>query len=145
MTMCSVAVWPDFGGVDGEYPGQLIDLADVATSGGTDLANYSASYASVGFDVGTLTVTSGGTADVAVITLDGNYSNATFNIVDYHGTIAVSDPVSAHAGTTSSTANVALLGSYIASLFASPEGQIITPTTTETGQGQTSLAHPHHT
>ncbi len=134
-----------FGGVDGEFPGQLIDLADVATSGGTDLANYSASYASVGFDVGTLTVTSGGTADVAVITLDGNYSNASFNIVDYHGTIAVSDPVSAHAGTTSSTANVALLGSYIASLFASPEGLAVTPTTTETGHGQAPLAHPHHT
>jgi len=39
--------------------------------------------------------------------------------------------------------NVALLGSYMASLFASPEGQLGTPLSATT-QALHSLASPHH-
>ncbi|HXX02914.1 MAG TPA: hypothetical protein VEJ37_01170, partial [Xanthobacteraceae bacterium] len=41
------------------------------------------------------------------------------------------------------TGGVALLGSYMASLFASPEGQVGAQATAETAQSQAVLAHPH--
>lgn len=143
-----------FGGFGGEYPAQLIDLGAVAYSGG-----FSATYSATGVDVGTLKVTSGGST-FAAITLDGNYTNATFNIVEdtNNNTVAVSDPLSLVGGTPTTLAstadegkhhhkhgasNVALLGSYMASVFGSPGvGQTGTQTL-DTAQTDTVLTHPH--
>lgn len=141
-----------FGGVGGEFPDQLIDLADVSYASNTFSATYSltTSSANPNLDIGTLTVSSGGGV-VAVITLEGNYvSGTTFSIVDDGGTVAISDPTApttlAGASNPSApftgTGNAALLGGYIASLFASPEGQA-GASTAEPSQTQTVLVHPH--
>jgi len=120
--------------------------------------NFSATFS--GSDTGgELIVTSGGT-NFAVITLVGDYVNATFDVISApNDTVAVIDPqsmmpagaVSTLAATGNaaspgtSTGSVALLGSYMAALFASPEGQVGTPAAAETGQSETVITHPHAT
>ena len=150
-----------FGGAGGEFPGQLIELVDVPVTGAT-LSNFSASFSGNGLG-GELIVTSGGTANVvAEITLSGYYVNAVFDVVSANvsgGVLAISDPLSIAGGavttlaaTTSAsspaatgTGSVALLGSYMASLFASTEGQVGAQTTAETAQSEAVITHPHAT
>ncbi len=145
-----------FGGFGGEYPDQLIELGGVAYDSGA-----SATFTPTGFDSGTLTVSSGATI-YAAVKLVGDYINATFTIVDDGGKLAVSDPLSVLGGTPTTLAstadkggddhkhhhkdgasNVALLGSYMASVFGSPGiGQVATQTL-DTAQTDTVLTHPH--
>ena len=98
-----------------------------------------------------------------MITLEGNYvSGATFTVFGDRSNIGIYDPPAPrHAGidaaaTLASTANpppslinyagtsnVALLGNYMASMFAATEGGV-TPTGGEGAQNQTALAAAHH-
>ena len=109
---------------------------------------------------GTLEVTSGGT-DVADIELAGSYKTSNFVFTPGAGnTVKITDPSGSIAGgavTTLASAansgpsltgftgpsNIALLGTYMASLFASTEGQVGTPISATT-QALHSLASPHH-
>ena len=47
------------------------------------------------------------------------------------------------APATSAAGSVALLGNYMAALFATPEGQAGAQTMAETAPSQAVLAHPH--
>ena len=148
-----------FGGINGAFPGQLIDLANYAYNPAT-AASFSASFSGSPTG-GTLTVTSGSSA-IAAIDLVGNYTHATFSVVSntITGDFAVSDPTGTIAtGATTTLApvtsngsapsnavnasSVALLGSYMATLFASAEGQIGNSTEEASSQNIAQLAHPH--
>ena len=95
-----------------------------------------------------LTVTEG--ADSASVTLAGNEMAAHFIVSQDSGTgTLIVDPPATLAATAGRPAtnfggasNIALLGSYMAGMFASVEGQVGTPTM-ETSHNQTVLAHPH--
>jgi len=99
------------------------------------------------FAGGTLTVSSGGVV-VAEINLSGTYSPTDFRFTSGPGdTVEITDPP---AGTvtggavTTLVCNVPLLGSYMASLFAVPEGQVGAQTATaEATPSQAVLTHPH--
>jgi hypothetical protein len=106
----------------------------------------------------TLTVTNG--TDTVALKFAGNLTGHTFVLGDDgSGKTRITDPVGKIASgattTLASTANdspslinlaaasnVALLGNYMASMFASVGGQVGTPTV-ETSQNQMVLAHPH--
>jgi len=93
--------------------------------------------------------------------VEGDFTIKDFKFTSGAGdTIEITDPFGSIAGgavTTLASAannspspagftgggNVALLGSYMASLFASPEGQLGTPMSATT-QALHSLAAPHH-
>jgi len=117
---------------------QYIDLRSVTfTSSGA----FTDSFAG-----GTLTVSSGGVV-VAEINLAGAYTATDFRFTSGPGdTVKITDPP---AGTVTSGAvtplvcNVPLLGSYMASLFASVEGQVSTQVTAETAHSVAALASPH--
>ena len=147
-----------FGGVLSEFPGQLIVLSGV-TSGANVSANYTfsgfvPSGPLAGLAFGALTVTSNSTL-VADINLIGDYpgGSAEFTVTKYGTDVAISDP--GGGATLASTANarppaagtgsVALLGSYMASLFASPEGQAGAQTTADMAQSEAVITHPHAT
>jgi hypothetical protein len=106
----------------------------------------------------TLTVTNG--TDTVALKFAGNLTGHTFVLGDDgSGKTRITDPVGKIASgattTLASTAidspsltnlaaasNIALLGNYMASMFASVEGHVGTPTV-ETSQNQMVLAHPH--
>lgn len=156
-TSASTVTVYGFGGVAGEFPAQLIDLGSVAYTTGFS-ATYSVTSASADpfLDQGTVTVTSGG-SQFAVIDVVGDYMSNSFNVVSAtNDTVAIDDPTQPYEAppTLASTGNTpapstgassaALLGNYMASLFASAEGQVGTQTT-DAAQTQTLLAHPHAT
>jgi hypothetical protein len=81
--------------------------------------------------------------DAVQLTFAGNLTSHTFVLgEDTAGNVRITDPVSKPAAGGGALANVALLGSYIASAFPSALGGF-TATTTETAQSQLVLAHPH--
>ena len=126
---------------------QYIDLTGVTFVGGAINGNFSGN---------TLTVTSGVTT-VAEIKFAGTYTTGDFSFSSGPGdTVEITDPVPSIAGgsvttlastgngAAPGTGNVALLGSYMASLFAGPEGQVAAPPmATETAHNEAVLAHPH--
>jgi len=126
----------DFGGSSSQF----IDFPNITSSGAT------VNYTSTSTDTGVLTVGSGGHI-VASIDFFGHY--VTSNFIpgnDGSGHLEITDPpvgtVTGGAVTTPAY-NVALLGSYMASLFASTEGQVSTQVTAETGHSVAALASPH--
>jgi len=146
-----------FGGVGGAATEQFIDFTQV-TSG----AGVSAHYVSTAAHSGLLEVTSGATL-LAEVTLVGAYTSATiFNVGSgIDGGIAITDPPSGIVGggivtlasltnngaahgtdSNAGASNVALLGNYMASLFAAPEGEVGSATAQE-APAQAALAHPH--
>ena len=147
-----------FGGVNNTDTTQFIDLTSVTYSAGVVSASYvaNASHPTSG---GVLTVMSSGVT-VADITLAGNYTHAAFDVVSgANNTVEIVDPASFITGggtaTLASTANdtpsavdhigavnVALLATYMASLFPPPQGQVAPPGA-EPQQNQAVLAHPH--
>lgn len=155
-----------FGGSNGTDTTQFIDLTSVTYSGGEVSASYTANGAHP-TSGGVLTVVSSGVT-VADINLAGNYTHATFDVVSgANDTVAITDPSGAALGggtitplgwwtpaTLANTAppplldftgasNVALLGSYMASLLGSVEGHASPPTTPDALQTQAALAQPH--
>jgi autotransporter passenger strand-loop-strand repeat protein len=147
-----------FGGLNNTDTTQFIDLTSVTYSAGVVSASYAAE-AGHPTSGGVLTVTSGGVT-VADITLAGNYTHASFDVVSgANNMVEIVDPARFIAGggtaTLASLANdtpspishggasdVALLANYMASLFPPPQGQVVTPGV-EPQQGQAVLAHPH--
>jgi hypothetical protein len=147
-----------FGGLNNTDRTQFIDLTSVTFSAGAVSASYApeAGHPTSG---GVLTVTSGGVT-VADISLAGNYTHASFDVVSgANNTVEIVDPASFITGggtaTLASPANdtppsinhggasdVALLANYIASMFPPPQGQVVTPGA-EPQQGQAVLARPH--
>ena len=106
------------------------------------------------------TVNNGSGVIVADIKLEGNYTNATFTIVEdtSNNTVAVSDPLSMMGGTPTTVAptggdghhhhhhqhgasNAALLGNYMAA-FSSPAIGQLGAQTLETPQTESLLTHP---
>jgi hypothetical protein len=88
----------------------------------------------------TFTVVNG--TDAVQLTFAGNLTSHTFVLgEDTAGDVLITDPISKPA-VGGVLANVALLGSYIASAFPSALGGF-TATTIETAQSQALLAHPH--
>ncbi|HXX04925.1 MAG TPA: hypothetical protein VEJ37_11395, partial [Xanthobacteraceae bacterium] len=143
-----------FGGVSGSASEQFIDFTQVISGAGVSAVYVSA----VSHTSGTLEVVNGATL-LAEVTLIGKYVTSDFHVGSgIGGSVAVNDPASGIAGATVTTlastadgapatgtaASVALLGNYMAALFAMPEGQIgAQPATAETAQSQAALTHPH--
>ena len=96
---------------------------------------------------------------LAEVTVVGKYTSTSFEVISgISGSVAIIDPAPGLVGgfvTLAATANggpapangagnVALLGNYMASLFAAPEGPVGAQTATaETAQSQPALTHPH--
>ena len=128
------------GTIFGFVPGDAIDLAGLSYSnGGTSVAPPVFSASS---DDTTVTVTNG--TDTVALTFAGNLTSHTFVAGDDGtGGTRLTDPVSKSA-TGDTPVNVSLLGSYMAALFATAEGQVGAQTATaETAQSHAVLAHPH--
>ena len=122
-----------FGGASHSNHSQFIDLSAIAYVSGV----VSGSYKS-----GVLTVTSGGTA-VATIHLAGSYVTADFQLASGasgSGTI-ITDPAVPHGGNAHS-ANVALLGNYIAGFAADGHGASVV-SNAELIEPPPLLVHPH--
>ncbi len=118
----------------------------------------STSVVSSVFSAGKTTVTVTNGTDTVALDFAGNVTSHIFVVGD-DGTLAggtrLTDPVAKKSGTKhvakmspppinyQGTGNIALLGNYIASAFASAEGQISSSITTEPGPGQAVIAHPH--
>ncbi len=133
----------DLGGLGSAYTGvvsgfgqnthQFIDFTEIGSAGAT------LGYTSTSSDSGVLTVSSGGSA-VASIYLVGHYTSASFHISSgTGGSLEIIDPPVVGGG----FANIALLGNYMASMFATSavHGSALT-TETQTSQ-QPLLTHPH--
>lgn len=145
-----------FGGVSGSNTVQSIDFLAVSSGG-----SISAVFVSLSKTSGTLEITSGGSSVVAEVTLVGKYVTSDFQIsAGISGSVEITDPAatvtdgatltlaatpSPATGTGTGTGSVALLGSYMASLFAGVEGQVTAQPATETQPSQGLLAHPHTT
>jgi hypothetical protein len=81
--------------------------------------------------------------DAVQLTFAGNLTSHTFVVgEDTAGHVLITDPVSKPAAGGGALANVALLGSYIASAFPSAVGGF-TAMTTEAPQSHAMLASPH--
>jgi len=116
------------GTIVGFNASQAIDLTDIPKT------------ATMSFSAGVLTI-NGGPGDVAHLHFAGSFTLSEFSLAPDGGNGSIlTDPP---AGTNAANAtNIALLGSYIASLFASVEGSV-SAQSTEAVQNQTVLAHPH--
>ena len=119
----------------GQNTHQFIDLPEIGSAGAT------LSYTSSSSDSGVLTVSSGGAA-VAIIDLVGHYVTSNFHIGSgIGGSVEIIDPPVVAGGIQS--ANIALLGNYMASMFVTSAvhgGTLITDTQTPQ---QSLLTHPH--
>jgi hypothetical protein len=94
---------------------QFIDLTAVASNSQVTLG-----YTSVSSSGGTLTVSSGGQL-VASVAMSGSYTSANFHLTSgTGGTVEIFDPPIAAVGTH--TANIALLGNYMAASFVTAAG-----------------------
>ena len=96
---------------------------------------------------GVLTVTDG-TGDTAKLSFNGSYTLANFDFASdgAGGTIVYDPPVPPSSGTTPSIANMALLGNYMASSFAtSSDNQGIAMLVAEAAHhnDQSALSNPH--
>ncbi len=126
-----------FGGGNHSNTSQFIDLVSVTYSAG-ETATYSANSSNTS---GVLTVSSGGKA-VTEINFVGAYVTSDFHLsAGISGTVAITDPPVVGGGVQS--ANIALLGNYMASMFATSafNGGSVT-SDTQTPQ-HTLLTHPH--
>ena len=146
-----------FGGVAGEFPGEVIELDNVPyASGFTASYSLDAASANPNLDVGELVVSSGG-VEFADITLVGNYTFASFSVISQvDGNLGVIDPlnpggaggipVARRFATSPGPANVPLFGNYIASLFPSAAGgQRGSPLTGQLESPDALLTHPKAT
>ena len=146
-----------FGGVAGEFPGEVIELDNVPyASGFTASYSLDAASANPNLDVGELVVSSGG-VEFADITLVGNYAFASFSVISQvDGNLGVIDPlnpggaggipVARRFATSPGPANVPLFGNYIASLFPSAAGgQRGSPLTGQLESPDALLTHPKAT
>ena len=123
------------------YTGTISDFTDTQ---GIDLAGIADTSPLVSFSGGVLTI-NGGPGEIVHLHFSGSYTLSEFSLYsDGSGGSILIDPEVDAAANAASATNVALLGSYMASLFATPEGQIGAQTATaETAQSQAVLAHPH--
>jgi len=154
------------GDIEGFTLGDAIDLPNLPFSA-SDSVTFTANGNGNG---GQLTINNG-VINVAVLNLvgydpnaggagvSGSYLTQNFHInPDADGDIIITDsptdpPSGARFGSASENApsltyaagasNVALLGSYMASMFASVEGGVSVPSTEPTAQSQTVVTHPH--
>ena len=146
-----------FGGVAGEFPGEVIELDNVPyASGFTASYSLDAASANPNLDVGELVVSSGG-VEFADITLVGNYTFASFSVISQvDGNLGVIDPlnpggaggipVARRFATSPGPANVPLFANYIASLFPSGAGgQRGSPLTGQLEAPDALLTHPKAT
>jgi len=127
-------------------------ISGFGTSDAIDLVGLSyvpgsTSVVSTVFSAGDTTVTVTNGTDTVALTFAGNLTSHTFLVGDdatFSGGTLLTDPVSKAATTRSIPVNVPLLGSYMASLFATAEAQVVATTTAaEATQSQAVLAHPH--
>lgn len=129
------------GTISGFGTGDAIDLAGLAYVAGSTLISTGPTFTpGPGGGSTTFTVVNG--TDAVQLTFAGNLTSHTFVLgEDTRGDVLITDPISKPA-VGGVLANVALLGSYIASAFPSALGGF-TATTTETAQSQAVLALPH--
>ena len=143
------------GTISGFGTGDAVDLLGLGYVPG------STSVVSSLFSAGKTTVTVTNGTETVALNFAGNLTSHTFVVGDddtLAGGTRLTDPTVKAAGakhtataaakispslTNYQGANIALLGNYIASAFASVQGQISTYTTTEPAPGQAVLAHPH--
>lgn len=130
------------GKISGFGTGDAIDLAGLAYVAGTTLISTGPTF-TPGPGGGSTTFTVANGTDAVQLTFAGNLTSHTFVLgEDTGGDVLITDPISRPAAGGHTLANVALLGSYIASAFPSAQGGF-TATTTETAESQAVLAHPH--
>ena len=130
------------GTISGFGTSDAIDLVGLPYVAGKTLISTGPTFtAGPGGGSTSFTVTNG--TDAVQLTFAGNLTSHTFVLgEDTTGEVRITDPVSKPAVGGGALANVALLGSYIASAFPSAVGGF-TATTTETAQSQAVLAPPH--
>lgn len=120
------------GTISGFGDTQRIDLAGIAPS--ADLESFSG---------GILTI-KGGAGEIVRLHFSGSYTLGEFSLTsDGGGGSILTDPPAVGMPSSTPVANVALLGSYMASMFASAEGQVITHVTDTAQSAAAALAHPH--
>ena len=130
------------GTISGFGTSDAIDLNGLSYVAGTTLISTGPTF-TAGPGGGSTTFTVANGTDAVQLTFAGNLASHTFVLgEDTAGHILITDPVSKPVAAGSVLANVALLGSYIASAFPSEMGGF-TATTIETPQSQAVLAHPH--
>jgi len=119
-------------------------ISGFATSQSIDLVDIPATATVVSYAGGILTI-SGGPGDVVHLHIAGSHTLGEFALVPDGGTGAIlTDPEIQSATAATGASNLALLGSYMAALVASAEGQAIATTTpAETTQNEAMLTHPH--
>jgi large repetitive protein len=130
------------GTISGFGTSDAIDLLGLQYVTGTTLISTGPTFtAGPGGGSTTFAVTNG--TDAVQLTFAGNLTSHAFVLgEDPAGKVRITDPVSKPAVGGGALANVALLGSYIASAFPSALGGF-TATTTEPAQSQAMLASPH--
>ncbi len=127
---------------------QAIDLTNVAYVSGAESATFSGTTTS-----GLLTVTSSGTT-VAKINLIGDYQHVTFTPHDYGGTVGnsgsleITDPPASQGGhhhheDAGHSANLGLLGNYIAGFPEGGPGGLLVTSVGESEPVPPLLVHPH--
>ncbi len=126
---------------------QAIDLTNVTYVSGAESATFSGTTTS-----GLLTVTSGGIT-VAKINLIGDYQHVTFSPHDYTGTVGSSgsleitdppaQPSGHHHDHAGHSANLGLLGNYIAGFPEAGHGGILISSTGQSEAVPLVLVHPH--
>ena len=126
-----------FGGASHDNHAQYIDLTSVTfVSGGTITGSFTGT---------TLTVSSGGSV-VAEITFAGGYATADFNFISGAGdTVEITDPGvhHSHHGRLGHSANIGLLGNYIAGFADGGPGGLLITSAGHTEPVAPLLVHPH--
>ena len=145
-----------FGGPSHQNTAQFIDFRDVPFASGTTSAVFVAD-ATHPTQSGSLEIFVGGTLE-GQVELAGNYTNAVFSVTnDGSGGVKVTDPLATTSGGTTTvtgdsptggtvvnSANAALFGNYMASMFATSAFNGGTLSSDLHTALQPQLAPPHH-
>ncbi len=123
------------GGSAHEDHAEYIDFTEIGSG-----ATFTYTSGNTSNTSGTLTVTSGGTS--ASVTLIGAYTSGDFTSHSLSGTVEITDPTGYpdHLG---HSANVALLGGYIASFAAEGAGGLLITSVGQTEAVPPLLTHAH--
>ena len=124
-----------FGGTAHNDHTAYIELASVAFASGAISGSFSS---------GTLTVSSGATV-VAEINFAGSYATSNFHFTSGSGgSVEITDPGNDHRHhNVGHTADLALLGNYIASFAAGGYGGYVVAGVGQADPAQPLLVHPH--